>query len=220
MDSSSGRYPASDDVTSDREPSGRLLVSHAPLRRPMNYRRRSTARIGGRSAGSVRSAFSPYVNPDAAEPPPTPPNGPFSRSPTPEAEPGPSGARSRVRSRWDEPPAANDVVVNENAVRPSPPTSPDSTCPICLSAFDDKAKSDSCMHNFCFTCLVEWARVSSLSFFALISAQFVTIPFCCTVNCLVEFRACELRLDVVFAPRLPPSCKHGGKLCKMVVIVV
>jgi len=32
-------------------------------------------------------------------------------------------------------------------------------CSICLGAIQNKAKTDSCFHEFCFTCLVEWSKV-------------------------------------------------------------
>ncbi|XP_043238489.1 E3 ubiquitin-protein ligase Topors-like [Amphibalanus amphitrite] len=40
--------------------------------------------------------------------------------------------------------------------------SPDSACPICLGKLDNKAFSDGCMHQFCFTCIVEWSKVRAV----------------------------------------------------------
>ena len=43
-------------------------------------------------------------------------------------------------------------------------SSPDveSTCPICLSDIDNKSMTDTCLHKFCFTCLLEWSKVRAV----------------------------------------------------------
>src|SRR4051812_47190509 len=34
-------------------------------------------------------------------------------------------------------------------------------CPICLNIPDDRSYTDSCYHEFCFVCLVEWSKVKA-----------------------------------------------------------
>ncbi|XP_056634328.1 E3 ubiquitin-protein ligase Topors-like [Diorhabda sublineata] len=38
-------------------------------------------------------------------------------------------------------------------------SSPPPNCAICLGAFSNKCFSDSCMHQFCFKCLLEWSKI-------------------------------------------------------------
>lgn len=38
--------------------------------------------------------------------------------------------------------------------------SPPPNCSICLSRVKNKCFTDSCMHQFCFSCLLEWSKVS------------------------------------------------------------
>ena len=37
--------------------------------------------------------------------------------------------------------------------------SPDQTCAICLGQIENMSYTDSCLHKFCFTCLLEWSKV-------------------------------------------------------------
>ena len=37
--------------------------------------------------------------------------------------------------------------------------SPDPTCAICLGQIENMSYTDSCLHKFCFTCLLEWSKV-------------------------------------------------------------
>nr|XP_032809305.1 E3 ubiquitin-protein ligase Topors isoform X2 [Petromyzon marinus] len=37
-------------------------------------------------------------------------------------------------------------------------SSPDSKCAICLDRMDNRALASSCMHSFCFLCILEWAK--------------------------------------------------------------
>lgn len=39
--------------------------------------------------------------------------------------------------------------------------SPDSHCVICLGKLQNKSFTDSCLHQFCFQCLLQWSKVSS-----------------------------------------------------------
>lgn len=38
--------------------------------------------------------------------------------------------------------------------------SPPPNCSICLGRVKSKCFTDSCMHQFCFSCLLEWSKVS------------------------------------------------------------
>ncbi|GAB6028952.1 hypothetical protein CHUAL_004747 [Chamberlinius hualienensis] len=42
---------------------------------------------------------------------------------------------------------------------PSPPSSPESNCPICLGKMENNSFTNTCCHQFCFTCLLEWSKV-------------------------------------------------------------
>lgn len=42
---------------------------------------------------------------------------------------------------------------------PGRPSSPDCNCSICLGAVMNKAFTNSCVHQFCFTCLKKWSEV-------------------------------------------------------------
>lgn len=43
--------------------------------------------------------------------------------------------------------------------------SPPPNCSICLGRVKSKCFTDSCMHQFCFSCLLEWSKVSWFLFF-------------------------------------------------------
>nr|CAI5847428.1 unnamed protein product [Callosobruchus analis] len=43
----------------------------------------------------------------------------------------------------------------------STPSSPPPNCAICLGSFSNKCFSDSCMHQFCFKCLLEWSKIKA-----------------------------------------------------------
>ncbi|CAH1993424.1 unnamed protein product [Acanthoscelides obtectus] len=40
-------------------------------------------------------------------------------------------------------------------------SSPPPNCAICLGSFSNKCFSDSCMHQFCFKCLLEWSKIKA-----------------------------------------------------------
>lgn len=42
---------------------------------------------------------------------------------------------------------------------PSDRLSPDSRCVICLGKLQNKSFTDSCLHQFCFQCLLQWSKV-------------------------------------------------------------
>lgn len=53
-----------------------------------------------------------------------------------------------------------DVADNEGeSSRKSNAGSPEGGCPICLGKLDNTSFTDSCFHQFCFTCLKEWTKV-------------------------------------------------------------
>eukprot|EP00096_Caligus_rogercresseyi_P012170 TRINITY_DN5022_c0_g1_i1.p1 TRINITY_DN5022_c0_g1~~TRINITY_DN5022_c0_g1_i1.p1 ORF type:complete len:574 (-),score=185.50 TRINITY_DN5022_c0_g1_i1:386-2107(-) len=41
------------------------------------------------------------------------------------------------------------------------PGSPEPNCAICLEKLQNRSVTDSCVHKFCFTCLLEWSRVKA-----------------------------------------------------------
>lgn len=41
--------------------------------------------------------------------------------------------------------------------------SPPPNCAICLGKISSKCFTNSCMHQFCFSCLLEWSKVSLIS---------------------------------------------------------
>ncbi|KAF8777270.1 E3 ubiquitin-protein ligase Topors-like [Argiope bruennichi] len=49
----------------------------------------------------------------------------------------------------------------DNIERPSSTNSPEPNCPICLEPLQNKSFTDSCCHQFCFTCLLEWSKVKA-----------------------------------------------------------
>lgn len=50
--------------------------------------------------------------------------------------------------------AANDTATEDRSGSPPP------SCPICLGTYKNKCFTDSCLHQFCFNCLLEWSKVS------------------------------------------------------------
>ena len=78
-----------------------------------------------------------------AECPPTPPQlptGDDARTPPPKDAPGSS--------------------VKPKLAPDNRPGSPDPNCAICLGNLENMSYTDSCFHKFCFTCLLEWSKVS------------------------------------------------------------
>lgn len=48
-----------------------------------------------------------------------------------------------------------DAEDNQRELAGSPPPN----CAICLGKISSKCFTDSCMHQFCFSCLLEWSKV-------------------------------------------------------------
>lgn len=53
-----------------------------------------------------------------------------------------------------------DATTDEESQRENA-GSPPPNCAICLGKVSSKCFTDSCMHQFCFSCLLEWSKVSS-----------------------------------------------------------
>ena len=83
-----------------------------------------------------------------------------STSPLPPGEPGPKSPLQTPPSPRSSPP--QDPEKSASPTNDRPP-SPEPNCAICLGKSRNKSFTDSCLHQFCFTCLLEWSRVSSRS---------------------------------------------------------
>ncbi|XP_023706186.1 E3 ubiquitin-protein ligase Topors isoform X3 [Cryptotermes secundus] len=77
----------------------------------------------------------------------------------PPAEAGPSAKSPRE----DRPPASANSPTLEREKSATPtnehPSSPEPNCAICLGKSQNKSFTDSCLHQFCFNCLLEWSKV-------------------------------------------------------------
>ncbi|XP_067002019.2 E3 ubiquitin-protein ligase Topors [Anabrus simplex] len=61
-------------------------------------------------------------------------------------------------------PPASPTNLLEEKVNVSPKTervSPEPNCAICLGKSENKSFTDSCLHQFCFSCLLEWSKVKA-----------------------------------------------------------
>lgn len=47
-------------------------------------------------------------------------------------------------------------------------SSPDQTCSICLGQHENKCFTNKCLHEFCFSCLLEWSKVNTLNEYPLV----------------------------------------------------
>ncbi|KAG8300783.1 hypothetical protein J6590_068918 [Homalodisca vitripennis] len=56
----------------------------------------------------------------------------------------------------------NEDKGNDGGSSPSSRSSPEANCPICLGKPENKSFTDSCLHQFCFTCLLEWSKVKAV----------------------------------------------------------
>lgn len=129
----------------------------------------------------------------------------FSRAPTPRTEPQ-TNLRIReflkkhhkpVNSSASNSSAVDSETSSDDQQRQQANQSPPPNCSICLSRVKSKCFTDSCMHQFCFNCLLEWSKVSdflflftfffslslSLAFFVMMSNQ---IPLEQSVLCIVH----------------------------------
>lgn len=61
-----------------------------------------------------------------------------------------------------EPPVATVEEIGKGSPKSSANgdrSSPETNCAICLGKPQNKSFTDSCLHQFCFTCLLEWSKV-------------------------------------------------------------
>lgn len=84
---------------------------------------------------------------------------------------------------------------------PSDRLSPDSRCVICLGRLMNKSFTDSCLHQFCFQCLLQWSKVCNqlrllIIFFPYnkILLMILLFFFCCRLNLNVRFVSNHLNL--------------------------
>eukprot|EP00095_Tigriopus_kingsejongensis_P002332 snap_masked-scaffold347_size200506-processed-gene-1.2 protein:Tk02332 transcript:snap_masked-scaffold347_size200506-processed-gene-1.2-mRNA-1 annotation:"ubiquitin-protein e3" len=81
-----------------------------------------------------------------------------------------------ILTRSDTPPpkaAAVEPLSNVGGNSPRGGDSPDPHCAICLGHLENMSYTDSCLHKFCFTCLLEWSKVKPEC--PLCKAQFKSI---------------------------------------------
>lgn len=64
-----------------------------------------------------------------------------------------------------------DATTDEESQREAA-GSPPPNCAICLGKVSSKCFTDSCMHQFCFSCLLEWSKVSLRCFFMFMFIKF------------------------------------------------
>jgi E3 ubiquitin-protein ligase Topors len=85
--------------------------------------------------------------------PPTPERLPTSATPPPASE--------LTSKSLDSPPTARKNKRRSSAKMASGRgcSSPEPTCSICLGELENMSCTDSCLHKFCFTCLLEWSKV-------------------------------------------------------------
>lgn len=87
------------------------------------------------------------------------------RAPTPRSDPQ-TNLRIREFLKKHHKPTSNANMVdsensNDDQQRQQSNQSPPPNCSICLSRVKSKCFTDSCMHQFCFSCLLEWSKVRS-----------------------------------------------------------
>ncbi|CAG2055763.1 unnamed protein product [Timema podura] len=74
--------------------------------------------------------------------------------------------------RCPTPPVVQEVLTPKSPLLESPQSpdveqpnqersSPEPNCAICLGKLQNKSFTDSCLHQFCFTCLLEWSKVKA-----------------------------------------------------------
>nr|CAD7429979.1 unnamed protein product [Timema monikensis] len=74
--------------------------------------------------------------------------------------------------RCPTPPVVQEVLAPKSPLLESPQSpdveqpnqersSPEPNCAICLGKLQNKSFTDSCLHQFCFTCLLEWSKVKA-----------------------------------------------------------
>lgn len=89
---------------------------------------------------------------------------------------------------------SDDELTREQANQSPPPN-----CSICLGRVKSKCFTDSCMHQFCFNCLLEWSKVSFEYFLDY------NLFFSCKINGINW-----ICLFFIFSLQIKPECP----LCK------
>lgn len=70
--------------------------------------------------------------------------------------------RKDASSGPEEPIKSEDMVHNADATeRASNASSPPPNCSICLGGLINTSYTDSCMHQFCFACLLQWSKIKT-----------------------------------------------------------
>lgn len=70
------------------------------------------------------------------------------------------GAESSTSERNNTNQNSEGGAANSTPPRPRS-ASPEPNCAICLGLLENKSFTDSCFHQFCFVCLVEWSKVKA-----------------------------------------------------------
>lgn len=60
-----------------------------------------------------------------------------------------------------EPVKAEEPAASNSGERSDGTTSPPPNCSICLGKLINTSFTDSCLHQFCFTCLLQWSRIKT-----------------------------------------------------------
>lgn len=76
----------------------------------------------------------------------------------------PISTKTRIRDFLQKELMATDVAILDNEIENQREAagSPPPNCSICLGPINSKCFTDSCLHTFCFSCLLEWSKVTLL----------------------------------------------------------
>ena len=88
--------------------------------------------------------------------PPTPEALPYDPTPPPLSEMEASAGGEERPKKIEQGEVAVDLRMPSPVRRPS---SPEPVCSICLDHLENMSCTNSCLHKFCFTCLLEWSKV-------------------------------------------------------------
>lgn len=80
--------------------------------------------------------------------------------PPPDNQPDPNNRIREFLKQYNEQHPLNAESEDEEAAREQANQSPPPNCSICLGRVKSKCFTDSCMHQFCFNCLLQWSKVS------------------------------------------------------------
>ena len=85
-------------------------------------------------------------------------------------------------------------------------SSPDATCAICLGEREEQCCTDTCLHQFCFSCLVEWTKVKSSC--PLCKRDFSAILY----NIRADDDYDEYKINIQLAPPSQPGPLDSGDI--------